>query len=38
MNSTYIQLTKNLDYLKMKQMNVHLNEELTSLLQIICPL
>ncbi len=26
MNSTYIQLTKNLDYLKLKQMNTHLDE------------
>ncbi len=26
MNSTYIQLTKNLDYLKLKQMNIHLDE------------
>ncbi len=26
MNSTYIQLTKNLEYLKLKQMNTHLDE------------
>jgi len=26
MNSAYMQLTKNLDYLKLKQMNLHLNE------------
>ena len=28
MNSTYMQLTKNLDYLKLKQMNTHLDEVL----------
>ena len=26
MNSTYVQLTKNLDYLKLNQMNLHLDE------------
>lgn len=28
MNSTYVQLKKNLDYLKLKQMNTHLDEVL----------